>query len=294
MSERLFVLGHPVGHSKSPAMHNAAYAALGLPWQYGLADYEDSAAARDFIERGDWLALNVTMPYKPLALECAMQASAAAQLAQGANVLVRCEDGLYADNVDGKGCVAFLKRRGVNPEGLRVAICGTGPTSLSIMHACIQAGAHHVSLLGRDAGKAKAALDSYVRRAVGIPGLALGAKLAACSYDEAALLLSEADIIVDATPLGMNQGDPAPFDTSLLSAGQAVVDVVYGHGVTALVEAARMVGCDAYDGAGMLVGQAVETVQVIAGITGAFSVPEDVDLFAVMAHAANFGDEKWG
>ena len=288
MDEQLFVLGHPVSHSKSPVMHNAAYAALGLPWHYGLADCANQAEAQDFIAHGGWLALNVTMPYKPLALECAGRASAAAQLAHGANVLVRHGGELHADNVDGAGCVAFLKRCDAGPEGLRVAICGTGPTSLSIMHACIQAGAAHVSLLGRDAGRAKAAVDAYVQQAVCIPGLSLRAKIASGSYADGSALLSKADIIVDATPLGMNEGDPAPFDTALLSAGQTVMDVVYGHGVTALVAAARAAGCAVFDGAGMLVGQAVETVRVVAELTGLFAMPDDLDLFAIMSQAAGF------
>ena len=95
--------------------------------------------------------------------------------------------------------------------------------------------------------------------------------------------ISSADIILDATPLGMKAGDPAPFDTALLDANKVVFDVVYGHGETALIAGARAAGCAAYDGFGMLVAQAVETV---VDIVTWLDVPVDlsaVDLFDVMA-----------
>ena len=109
------------------------------------------------------------------------------------------------------------------------------------------------------------------------------------SYATSRQAIAGADIIIDATPLGMKAGDPAPFDTALLSADQTVFDVVYGHGETALARAARAAGCRFFDGAGMLVGQAVVTVGILRDITGeaALDIPED-ELFALMAQAAGF------
>ena len=133
MAQRLFVAGHPIAHSKSPAMHNAAYRALGLDWEYGFADCPDEDAARALFAAGDWLACNITMPWKPLAYSLAGVHSLEADLAQGANVLVRHEGVLYADNTDGIGCVSYLERCGVAFAGARVSICGTGPTALAIM-----------------------------------------------------------------------------------------------------------------------------------------------------------------
>ena len=285
MAEKAYVLGHPVAHSKSPAMHNAAYRALGLNWEYGFADRETEADARVFLNVRNWRALNITMPWKPLALEAADEASPAAALAQGANVLVNWGNRLHADNTDGKGCVAFLRRSGVAFEGARVAVCGTGPTSLAIAHACAEAGAARVALLSRDADKAQRALEAYRGRLSDAVG---NAELACGSYAKSASEIARATLIIDATPLGMNEGDPAPFDTSLLSARQVVLDVVYGHGGTALLAAARATGCQAHDGAGMLVAQAVETVKDIASITGVFAIPAHMDLFAIMAEAAGF------
>lgn len=283
-SEKAYILGHPVAHSKSPAMHNAAYRALGLKWEYGYADRETEIDARVFLNVRNWRALNVTMPWKPLAYELADERSVAAKLAQGANVLVNWGDRVYADNTDGKGCVSYLQRCGVPFEGARVAVCGTGPTSLAIMHACAEAGAECIALLGRDAGKAQQVLEAYSKCA----GASHGTEFAAGSYQGQATAIARATLVIDATPLGMQPGDPAPFSVGLLSAGQTVFDVVYGHGETALVAAARATGCQVHDGAGMLVAQAVETLKDIAAITGAFAIPAHMDLFAIMAEAAGF------
>lgn len=283
--EKLYVLGHPVAHSKSPVMHNAAYEALGLGWEYGFADLETEADARVFINVRNWRALNVTMPWKPLAFELATQRSVAAELAQGANVLVNWGNRVFADNTDGKGCVAYLQRCGVDFQDACVAVCGTGPTSLAIMHACAEAGAESVTLLGRNAEKAQQVLADYCAR-VGAakPPAAFGAG----SYAASSSAIAGASVVIDATPLGMKPNDPAPFDVGLLSRWQTVLDVVYGHGESRLLAAARATGCAAFDGRGMLVAQAVETVRDIADITGSFSIPAHIDLFAIMAGAAGF------
>ena len=284
-SRNLYLLGHPVAHSKSPDMHNAAYRALGLDWEYGLADRASDTEARAFLEDRAWHALNVTMPFKPLAHACATDRSTAANLAQGANVLANWNGRVFADNTDGKGCVAYLQRCGTQFSDARVVVCGTGPTSLAIMHACAEAGASCVTLLGRNAAKAQGMIGAYSERAgANLPDTVFSAG----SYDENADDIADAAIIVDATPLGMNPGDPAPFDTKLLTVGQTVLDVVYGHGESTLLHMARAAGCRAYDGAGMLVAQAVETVKDIADITGEFSIPGSIDLFEVMAQAAGF------
>lgn len=286
MNEKLYVVGHPVAHSKSPAMHNAAYKALGLQWEYDFMDCASEADARSFLSARDWRAINITMPWKPLAYEIADKRSEEADLAQGANALVNWEGELHADNTDGKGCVAYLKRCGAQFEGARVAVCGTGPTSLAIMHACAKAGAAHVSLFSRNVERARKAIDGYKSR---LGDCVYEAEFAAQAYDAAGnRAIAAAEIVIDATSLGMTPGDPAPFDTSVLAPGRIVFDVVYGHGETALISAARHAGCAAYDGSGMLVAQAVETVRDISDITGAFAIPAHLDLFAIMAEAAGF------
>ena len=146
--ENLYLLGHPIAHSKSPVMYNAVYGRLGLPWCYELADLACEDEARAFLAARDFLSVNITTPYKPHAYEAATHKAASAKLARGANLLVKHGEALLAYNTDGQGCVAFLERTGFDFAGASVAVCGTGPTALAILHACAVAGAREVVLVG--------------------------------------------------------------------------------------------------------------------------------------------------
>ena len=108
------------------------------------------------------------------------------------------------------------------------------------------------------------------------------------SYATSTQAICDADLVVNATPLGMQAGDPAPFDTALFQPGQRAFDVVYGHGETAFVAGARAAGCTVSDGAGMLVAQAVASVRTVCDIAGVDVDLDAVDMFAVMADAAGF------
>lgn len=304
-SQTLFVLGHPVAHSKSPQMYNAVYQRLGLPWTYKLADCATSEEAQAFLVARDFLSINITTPYKPHAFNAAASKDVSAQLAQGANVLVRQGDALIAYNTDGQGFVTYLERTGFVFAGKRVAVCGTGPTALSILHASVVAGAASVLLVGRDKERTRCVLEDYIERF----GLLVNAsidqpaaqphhrslrvayergKFDFGSYTTDAAALAAADLVVNATPLGMKGGDAAPFDTSLLQAGQTVFDAVYGQGETELIRASREAGCSAYCGAGMLVAQAVATVRIVCGLEGVDVTLPDDQLFDLMARAAQF------
>ncbi len=308
VGESLYLLGHPVAHSKSPAMYNAVYERLGLSWRYGLMDCATEEAAEAFLASRDFLSVNVTTPYKPHALRAATARAASAKLAGGANLLVRKGDALIAYNTDGQGCVAYLERAGVRFRNACVVVCGTGPTALAIVHAAAVAGAREVVLVGRDKERSRAVLEDYVRTfgvlataTIDLPAAVEGHRSFRAAYDETKFkfgsyatstqAISTADVVVDATPLGMKPGDPAPFDPSLFREGQFAFDVVYGHGETAFLCAARTAGCPAHDGAGMLVAQAALTVQTvcdIAKISLDAAFPSSDDLFAFMAKAAGF------
>lgn len=306
MTERLYILGHPIAHSKSPVMYNAVFKKVGLPWTYGFMDLPEASQAEQFLAERDFLSINITTPYKPEAFAAADVKAASAQLAHGANVLVNKAGTLIAYNTDGQGCVAYLEREGVSFRGKKVVVCGTGPTSLSLLHAVAQAGPSEVLLVGRAVPRAHEVLRTYVDelgalvgRTVDMPALKehhlsfaelyRQVDFKYGSYDTSRQAIAAADIILDATPLGMNEGDPTPFDPALLSARQTVFDVVYGHGETALVAAARAAGCRTFDGAGMLVGQAVVTVGILRDIAEEpkLDLP-DTELFALMAEAAGF------
>ena len=184
-------------------------------------------------------------------------------------------------------------------------LCGTGPTALSILHACAIAGADVAMLVGRDKERSRKVLEGYVERfgllanaTVDLPAAQAHHRSFRTAYERTTFkfgsyttstkALAAADLVVNATPLGMNEGDGSPFDVGLLSAGQTVFDAVYGHGETALVRAAREAGCTVHDGAGMLVAQAVATVHAVCDLAEVDVALSDDELFALMAEAAGF------
>ncbi len=303
--ERLYILGHPVAHSKSPVMYNAVYGKLGLPWHYDFADQPQEEGARAFVDARDFLSINITTPYKPLAFESATRKAASAKLAQGANVLVRKDSELIGFNTDGEGCVRFLELAGVSFKGKRVVVCGTGPTAISILHNCALAGADVLLMLSRTREHGEQVLNGYLERykelayaTIDFPAEKEGHRSFREGYEKPTFkfgtygtsknAINAADIIINATPLGMNEGDPAPFDTSLLRPEQVVFDAVYASGQTQLVHDALALGCKAYNGGGMLVAQAVATVFILADIERIDVPMSEAEMFNAMADAAEF------
>ncbi|MEG0758782.1 MAG: shikimate dehydrogenase, partial [Raoultibacter sp.] len=303
MREKLYLLGHPIGHSKSPAMYNALYQKVGIAWDYEAKDCATDDEARAFLATRDFLSINITTPYKPLAFQLADVKASTAKLAQGANVLIRHNDALIAYNVDGEGCVDYLERTGFVFAGKEVVVCGTGPTALSILHACALAGAARVILIGRNKDRTRKVLEAYVAEygrlayaTIDLPPMRDNHLSFRAAYDQTDFafgsyrsskqVFSDADLIINATPLGMHVDDAAPFDTSLLHDGQTVFDAVYGHGTTALFAGAQAAGATVHDGAGMLVSQAVATAVALLEIEGVdFSLSRD-EMFNIMAEAA--------
>lgn len=303
--QKLYVLGHPVAHSKSPVMYNAVYGKLGFPWEYRLMDCETPAEAKAFLAARDFLSINITTPYKPEALAAATACAASAKLAHGANILVKKGDALIAFNTDGRGCMGYLERTGFSFDGAKVAVCGTGPTALAILHAAAIAGASEVLLLSRDKERAREVLDRYVdefgtlaHATVDLQAAVDGHRSFLTAYDETTFkfgsyttstqAIAAADLVINATPLGMREGDPAPFDVSLFHEGQRAFDVVYAHGETAFAAGAKAAGCTFADGGGMLVAQAVATVQAVCDVSGIDCELSFDELFEIMANAAGF------
>ncbi|MFA5882235.1 MAG: shikimate dehydrogenase [Acidimicrobiia bacterium] len=237
------VIGDPVTHSRSPAIHNAAFAALGLDWVYVAFPVaagrgtEAVAAVRTLGLAG----LSVTMPHKSdVAATCDELTPAAAALGS-VNTVVNRDGHVLGDSTDGPGLVAALREHGVDPAGCRALVLGAGGAARAIVDALGRAGAR-VTVAARraDAGSRAAALA---------PG--------AAAVDFAGLdtAVAAADLVVNATPIGM-QGEPPPFDPGVLTPAQFVYDTVYHPSPTPLLAAATARGIPAAGGLSMLVHQA--------------------------------------
>lgn len=236
------VIGSPVGHSLSPAMHNAAFADLGLDWVYVAYEVVPGGAAEALAAmRALGLAgLSVTMPHKQAVADAVDVLDPPAAALRSVNTVVAESDGrLKGYSTDGAGFVASLAAVEQSVAGRVVCLLGGGGAARALADALTRAGAAQVKVVNRTAAAAEA--TAALAGAVGSVGSAADVR--------------SADIVVNATSVGMS-GEQLPCDPALLRAGQVVADIVYHPRNTALLQAARRVGATAVDGLGMLVHQA--------------------------------------
>ncbi|MDR0350133.1 MAG: shikimate dehydrogenase [Coriobacteriales bacterium] len=291
------LVGYPIGHSLSPLIHGAAYAALGLDWSYDLYPCEDVASFERMLEKAladaeTFVGLNVTTPYKGNAHAACPEHSFFSAATGSANVLILkrnvTEDcsffSLLGDDTDGRGLTASLERRGnMTLAASSVVLCGTGPVARSTLVALAKARVASVCVASRDVARATERLIK-LRDRLEAADLLLGAGVGLClpavkvvGYEGIAAELREADVLIDATTLGMKPKDASPVPSKALREGLIVLDVVYGHGETALIRQARKKGAIAIDGLDMLVEQAALTIELWAKERGlALSAPRNL------------------
>ncbi len=241
------VIGDPVRHSMSPAIHNAAFDACGidgvyvaLPVSAGRAA-DAVAAMRTF----GWFGLSVTMPHKQGIMSACDEVTAGAALLQAVNCVFWRDDKIVGDNTDGHGFVRGLQADlGVSTAGLKCVLIGAGGAAGAVAHSLAAHGAARVAVLNRTVERAQA-----VARLAGTVGT-VG------SHAD----LADADLVINATPLGMGSTDLAdavPVDVELLNSNAIVSDLIYHPIETRLLAQARDRGLRAQNGLPMLVHQAV-------------------------------------
>ena len=235
------VIGSPVAHSLSPAVHRAAFAAAGLDCSYVAFDVPagSGAAAVDAMRTLGLLGLSVTTPLKAEVAAAVDRLAPAAAALSSVNTVARDGDELVGHSTDGDGFVASLHEAGVAIDGARFVVVGAGAAARSLVDALGRAGAADVVIVNRTPGRAGAVADLSPRARVG-------------ALDD----IDDADVVVNATSVGMGTDD-MPFDPTLLRAGHVVADLVYHPLDTALLRAAGAAGVRTVDGLSMLVHQAV-------------------------------------
>jgi shikimate dehydrogenase len=244
---RLGVLGWPVAHSRSPAMHNAALDALGLApeWRYQLLPVPPELLAETVraLPAAGFRGANVTIPHKEAALALAGTATPAAAAIGAANTLSFAPDGtIGADNTDAPGLLAALPEP---PRGRTALILGAGGSARAAAYALREAGAADVAVWNRTPERAEALAADLGVRAVATPG--------------------RADLLVNCTAVGLHDADATlkdlPLDAEDLGGYACVVDLVYRDGGTALLAAATQAGSTVVDGLEILVHQGALSLQ---------------------------------
>ncbi|HWJ70191.1 MAG TPA: shikimate dehydrogenase [Sphingobium sp.] len=237
------VIGDPIAHSKSPIIHNFWLEELGVDAEYRKTHVTREGLAGYFLQRRadpDWLGCNITIPHKIAALDY-VDDPGGVRARIGAINTVACETGgpLIGTNTDAGGFLQPLLARGW--QGNRAILAGTGGAAQAIGFALRSVGVTDLTVIARDAAKGQALLDK-----LGADGLVLG-------FDTP---LPAADLLVNATSLGMTGQPPFAPDLAALPASAMVYDIVYAPLETPLLAAARARGLARLDGLEMLIGQA--------------------------------------
>ena len=247
------VIGSPVGHSLSPALHNAGFDAGGIDWVYTAFEVAPGAAgdALQAMRVLDFGGLSVTMPHKEAVADLVDELDPAAAALRSVNTVVPIGDGrLKGYSTDGAGFVASLVAQGVDVAGKRIVVLGAGGAARAIIDALARADAANITVVNRSPARAQAAAEL----AGGVGAVGTSSSITGC------------DIVVNATSVGMGTAD-LPCDAGLLHPAHVVADIVYHPRCTALLAAARQRGARTVEGLGMLVHQAVLQQQLWTGTT---------------------------
>lgn len=240
-------LGVPTESFKAPMIYNPYFEACGIDAvvvPMGCRPEHYPAFLRLFFELTNAQGALVTMPHKTATVDLVDEATTAARIAGACNAVRRASDGrLVGDMFDGEGFVRGIRRKGMSPEGRRAMIVGGGGVGSAI--AASLAGAGVGALAISDADPARAA--ALCRR--------LSENYPALSIVPGTTDPTGFDIAVNATPLGMNDEDPLPFDASRLAASTFVGEVVMKNEMTPLLRAAAARGCRYQVGLDMLFEQ---------------------------------------
>lgn len=258
---RLAVLGQPISHSLSPAMHTAAFRALGIDdvWSYEAVELapEDFAAGVAELSVRGFVGANVTVPHKEAALALAASASGAARAIGAANTLTFGPRGVGAHNTDAPGLLAALP---ADPSGARALVLGAGGAARAAIWALVQAGAD-VSVHNRTRARAVAVAEDLGARAL----------------EDPEVRARDFDLLVNATSVGLATGGPMAHESGAalkamgltadaFSDRQVVVDLVYGATPTELTAIASQAGATVVDGREILVRQGAESFRIWTGL----------------------------
>ncbi|MEU0541075.1 shikimate dehydrogenase [Nocardia sp. NPDC005978] len=247
------VLGSPIAHSRSPQLHLAAYRALGLNWTYERVECTGEQLPGFVDGLGpEWVGLSVTMPGKVAALAYAAERTERAELVGSANTLLRTETGWRADCTDVDGVRGALQGAGVE-EIARAVVLGAGGTARPALLALAELGAHTVTIVARDKGRAADTLELAER-------LGMSAEIIDFDADALGFVCAEVDAVVSTVP-----ATGAAGVADAVAQAPVVLDAIYNPWPTPLAEAVQRAGNTVVSGLEMLLNQAYGQVEQFTG-----------------------------
>jgi shikimate dehydrogenase len=258
---RLGIFGDPVAHSLSPQIQNAALGASGIDMQYARFHIRGNELRSSLLSlrKLDFVGVNLTLPHKIATFMQIDEADESATRPGAVNTIRVRDEKLTGSNTDGEGFLRAIRIEfSIDLRDLRVMIIGAGGgTGRAIAWQCALENCERLVLVNRTLENASALAEQLRPFFSGPRVLGSSARLDAVALDESAMRaqLSDIDLIVNATPLGMNPSDPSPVPARLLAPHHIVFDCVYGASKTALIRAAEEAGGRGANGLSMLLYQ---------------------------------------
>ncbi|MCE5285377.1 MAG: shikimate dehydrogenase [Pelosinus sp.] len=257
-TKKVGIIGWPVGHSLSPAMHNAAFAAAGLDYVYvplavqpgGLKEAVDGLRALGFI------GANVTIPHKVEVMQYLDEIDRTARSVGAVNTIVVKEGKCIGYNTDAQGFVEALRQQSITVEGKQAVLFGAGGAARAVVAGLFDAGIKKMILGVRNPSKAEVLSKDFTGVSV------------FDWYDNAFVdTLAKADILINCTPLGMapNLAETPPVVWQRLNRAAAVCDLIYNPPLTKFLAAAKQQGHVTLNGEGMLIGQGAVAFRLWTG-----------------------------
>lgn len=255
----LGVIGEPIEHSLSPVMHNAAIAAMGVDYVYlpfRISPENLTTAIAGFSAIGIQ-GFSITIPHKQTIMPLLADISPTAQAVGAVNTVIRTETGWRGTNTDIDGFLSPLK--GKNWQNPVAVILGAGGAARAVVAGCVQLKCAEIHIVGRNVSKLAAFAESWRNGAIPV-------QLAVHPWESLSTLISQADLIVNTTPVGMFPHiDQSPIDETILdrlSPGTLVYDLIYTPNPTRLLQQAQSRGAIILDGLEMLVQQGAKALEL--------------------------------
>ncbi len=286
----LAVLGHPIKHSVSPPMHNAALAEMArrdarfASWKYFRFDIapDDLPVALEKLHARNFHGINLTVPHKIIAFDRIAAIDPAALPIGAVNTLRRTPAGWHGYNTDGYGLATAIREDlGLDLAGAHILLLGAGGAARGAAVECLQRGCASLTLVNRTRANLDALLAQLTPLANGIP-------LNALSHSDVATSVSEwsvpADtLVINATSAGLKASDPLPVDLAAFASRArpaGVYDMIYNPPETPLLAQARALGIPAANGLSMLVHQGARALEIWS------DSPVPVDAMRTAVHSA--------
>jgi shikimate dehydrogenase len=259
----LGILGYPLGHSYSPAMHNAGIRSLGIDYEYLPFEVDAQGLAGKIAElrkNPDFAGANVTLPHKQTVIPLLDELSDLSAKMGVVNTIVHRDGKLYGTTTDPEGFLNGFKDAGHSFDGKSVVVLGSGGTARTIAFALLLLeNPSRVALAARNARTSRELADEILAKT--------GKRLEILPSDSWRTQVSGFDVVVNATPIGMHPNvEQSPLDPGALREGQIVYDVLYNPEETALLKHARERHCETVGGLGMLVHQGIASLKLWTGL----------------------------